>query len=116
MADLRTQPGEMIRDEHDEWPSDSAIGTFDIVTGTIAEYPGVTAHLIFICPNSRRCAVLVGPLSIPSDGLNRLHVWAWNGNLLRPTLTPSINCLTHKDNIPVGGCGWHGFITNGVIR
>lgn len=32
-------------------------------------------------------------------------VWAWDGNVEAPTLTPSVNCL--------GGCGWHGHVTNG---
>jgi hypothetical protein len=35
--------------------------------------------------------------------------WDWNGNDDAPTLAPSINCNG------AGGCGWHGFIQDGVM-
>jgi hypothetical protein len=34
----------------------------------------------------------------------------------KPTLTPSINCIAEKDGKPTGGCGWHGFITCGIMK
>jgi hypothetical protein len=34
--------------------------------------------------------------------------WAWNGDRDRPTLTPSV--------FRMGGCGWHGFLTDGEWR
>ncbi|WP_445818652.1 DUF6527 family protein [Bradyrhizobium sp. WU425] len=37
------------------------------------------------------------------------NTWDWNHDEQSPTLSPSINC-----NGP-GGCGWHGFITNGEV-
>lgn len=33
-------------------------------------------------------------------------MWQWDGNIERPTITPSIDCL--------GGCGRHLTMTNGV--
>ncbi|HVT25959.1 MAG TPA: DUF6527 family protein [Rhizomicrobium sp.] len=33
------------------------------------------------------------------------HRWEWNGDLVRPTLTPSLQ--QHSK------CRWHGFVTNG---
>jgi hypothetical protein len=43
--------------------------------------------------------------------------WGWDGNVERPTLTPSINCLSHgPDGEKYAGCGWHGFITNGQFK
>lgn len=37
------------------------------------------------------------------DGMNG---WVWNGNIDKPTLTPSI---LHTS------CGWHGYLTDGVF-
>jgi hypothetical protein len=105
----------MTRDDRDEWPETVPVGTFAIDPGTIAGYPGVTAHLMFVCPNGRRCGVLVGPVAVSRPTPDQLSVWGWNGDQDRPTLTPSINCLAEKDGKPAGGCGWHGFITNGAI-
>jgi hypothetical protein len=108
--------GTMRLDERDEWPDDVPVGSFDIEPGTIEGYPGMTAHIIFVCPNDRRCAVLLGPQHVDRPTPNGLCIWQWDGNRERPTITPSINCLSEKDGKPVGGCGWHGFVTNGVIR
>lgn len=47
------------------------------------------------------------------------HMWGWNGNRVRPTFTPSINCLDHNPENPAekyGGCGWHGHITDGIFN
>lgn len=60
-------------------------------------------RIIYTCPRGagkRACAVPIHPNALPNGAS-----WQWNGNEEAPTLTPSINC--------VGGCGWHGFITQG---
>ena len=36
--------------------------------------------------------------------LDSHDTWVWDGNMEKPTLTPSVR---HKDH-------WHGFLTNGV--
>lgn len=108
--------GNMTRDQRDEWPTDEPIGSFDIVQNGMQGYPEAKGHIIFVCPNGRRCVVVLGDKAVAPTGDQRLHIWAWDGNVERPTLTPSINCLSEKDGKPAGGCGWHGFITNGVIR
>lgn len=110
--------GNMQRDSRDEWPDSEAIGAFDIDVNThgIEGQPGATGHMIFVCPNGHRCSVLVGPASVPRPAEDKCHVWGWDGNLEKPTLTPSINCIAEKDGKPTGGCGWHGSITGGVMR
>ena len=110
------QHGNMVRDPRDVWPDTEPVGSFDIELGSIEGYPGATGHIIFVCPNAKRCAVLLGPQAVGRTDANRLSIWAWDGNLERPTITPSINCIAEKDGKPTGGCGWHGFITAGVMR
>jgi hypothetical protein len=109
------EPGNMTRDERDEWPKDEPVGSFDIGNG-VADYPGSTGHILFVCPNGKRCSVLLGPTFVPRPAEDKCNVWAWDGNCERPTITPSINCIAEKDGKPTGGCGWHGFITAGVMR
>lgn len=105
----------MVRDERHEWPQDSPSGLFDIGNG-VEGYPGSTGHILFICPNGKRCCVLLGPTFVPRPAEDKFNVWGWDGNRERPTITPSINCIAEKDGKPTGGCGWHGFITNGVMQ
>ncbi len=111
--------GNMVRDDRDEWPADEQIGSFDIEASpghSVQGYPGANGHIIFVCPNNKRCSVLIGPTFVDRPNPDALCVWGWDGNRDRPTLTPSINCLAEKDGKPTGGCGWHGFITAGVIK
>ncbi len=108
--------GDMQRDDRDEWPDDEPIGSFDIEPRGVEGYPGCTAHIIFECPNHRRCSVLLGPQPVPRPTPDALYTWGWDGNMERPTIWPSINCIADKDGKPTGGCGWHGFITAGVMR
>lgn len=106
----------MTLDTRPAWPDDTPVGTFDIEQRGVQGYPTATAHIIFECPNRKRCAVLLGPSHVPRPKDGALNIWAWDGNIERPTITPSINCIAEKDGKPTGGCGWHGFITAGVIR
>jgi hypothetical protein len=110
--------GDMVRDPRDEWPDGEPVGSFDIdpCPHGIQGYPGATGHMIFVCPSGKRCGVLVGPQPVPKPNPNSLAVWGWDGNLERPTLTPSINCIAEKDGKPTGGCGWHGFVALGVMK
>lgn len=108
-------PIEMRRDDRDEWPGNLPSGTFDIELGGVQGYPA-TAHIVFVCPNAQRCSVLLGPEFVGRPNPDALCVWKWDGNLERPTITPSINCISHKeDGEPTGGCGWHGFVTDGKM-
>lgn len=108
--------GNMHSDDRDEWPTDVSVGTFNIEPSRIEGYPGATAHMIFVCPQGRRCTVLLGPQQVDRPAEGELCIWGWDGNREKPTLSPSINCIAEKDGKPTGGCGWHGFITNGVIK
>ena len=105
----------MIRDDRDEWPKDVPIGTFCISPHGVQDHPGSTAHIMFVCPNGKRCAVLLGPNFVARPAEDKCNIWAWDGNMDCPTITPSINCIAEKDGKPTGGCGWHGFITKGVM-
>ena len=111
-----TEHGNMIRNEADEWPEDAPVGTFDISQNGVEGYPGCTAHILFECPNAQRCSVLLGPTFVARPSEGALNIWAWDGNVERPTITPSINCIAEQDGKPTGGCGWHGYITAGVIK
>jgi len=88
--------GNMTRDDRDEWPSDEPVGSFDIERGGVEGY-AATAHIQFVCPNGKRCAVLLGPEAVTRSEEGRLCVWGWDGDMDRPTLTPSINCIAEKD-------------------
>jgi hypothetical protein len=105
----------MKRDGRDVWPPDEPVGSFDIEMGRTKGYQN-TAHMCFVCPNGHRCAVLLGPRFVDRPHPDALCVWAWDGNMERPTVTPSINCIAVKDGKPTGGCGWHGHITNGLMQ
>ena len=106
----------MQRNQADVWPDYAPIGTFDVIDGAVEGQPGATAHIQFVCPNGKRCAVLLGPSFVPKATEDALNVWGWNGDHERPTLTPSVNCLSEKNGKPTGGCGWHGFIIDGEFR
>jgi len=65
-------------------------------------------RLTFVCPSG--CGS-IGGVMVAKDMADRdgKHpVWGWNGDLDRPTVTPSIQFLS--------GCKWHGFLTDGVFR
>lgn len=53
--------------------------------------------LTFPCPRQPGHECAAGP-----------QAWKWNGDVERPSLQPSIRC--------VGGWGWHGYITDGVLE
>lgn len=95
----------MRRDTRDVWPDDAPPGTFDISECSISGRK-VTARIQFVCPNRKHCGVFMGPQSEPRPDPESPHVWGWNGDAEKPTLTPSIDC---KD------C-WHGHIVDGVMK
>ncbi len=106
----------MVLNQNDSWPDDAPVGTFDIEVNGIESYPLATGHIAFKCPNGRFCSVLIGPQFVQRPEKGKCNIWAWDGNKESPTITPSINCVTHdEDGQPTGCCGWHGFITNGEI-
>lgn len=65
---------------------------------------GETAGLHFVCP----CGCGKTHAVTVNKGKKVEHAWEWNGDLEKPTLTPSIQCLS--------ACRWHGYLTNGVFR
>lgn len=69
---------------------------------------GPVPHIFYGCPRGKGlCGVPIAP-SPP----NRLgFVWTWNQDKERPTLSPSINCTVEE-----GGCGFHGFMSQGVLK
>jgi hypothetical protein len=105
----------MFYDPRDIWPEDVPIGTYDIELKGVEGYPGANAHIIFVCPNKKRCSILLGPVFVKQPNKDALNIWAWDGNVECPTISPSINCIKEKDGKPTGGCGWHGHIHQGVM-
>lgn len=107
----------MTRNENDEWPENTPIGTFSICENGIEGYPEATGHIQFLCPNKKHCSVLLGSNFVPRPDKSKCNIWAWDGNLENPTIIPSINCVTiDEEGKPTGRCGWHGFITKGEIK
>lgn len=58
-------------------------------------------RMTFLCPCG--CGSY-GGVAVAGDATKH-PIWQWDGNLESPTIQPSIRFL--------GGCGWHGFLTNG---
>lgn len=78
--------------------------------------PGRMGRLTYACPrNGQECGnVIIGNGMKPPGGK---PTWQWDGNADAPTLTPSINCLSHGPNgEKYAGCGWHGWLTAGVFK
>jgi hypothetical protein len=95
----------MVRTANDEPPeADAAPGTFCWRSHAATDYSPASRYLLYVCPKgSGYCGVPVSPGKLPNGAS-----WQHNGNDEKPTLTPSVNCT--------GGCGWHGFITNGEMK
>jgi len=98
---------QMQRDDRDVWPDDVPVGTFDIIEHRVKGMDETTGHIMFVCPGARRCGVFIGPAFVGRKNEDDLNIWQWDGNVDKPTIKPSINC--------VGGCGWHGWITDGIM-
>jgi hypothetical protein len=64
--------------------------------------PDVVAGVAFRCPCG--CG-REGYLPVEPEAAKR---WDFNGDRARPTTTPSIQF--------VGGCAWHGYLTDGEFR
>lgn len=60
------------------------------------------ASLTFVCPCGCGC---VGAVTVRA-GYGK--AWQWNGDEVRPTLTPSI--------LKTSPCRWHGYLTDGIFR
>lgn len=76
--------------------------------------PGERGRFSYGCPRGGgHCgSIVIGVGEKPAGP----KTWAWNGNVERPTLKPSINCLSHNPKNPsekYAGCGWHGWVTDG---
>jgi Family of unknown function (DUF6527) len=97
----------MQREDRDVWPGDVPVGTFDIIQHGLQGKDEVTAHIMFVCPGAKRCGVFLGPACVDCKTPDDLCVWQWDGDVEKPTIKPSINC--------VGGCGAHFFITTGIM-
>lgn len=71
------------------------------------------AGLNFACPGCGRVTCISFKRAEEALRLQRggTPAWEWNGNKEKPTCAPSIS---HNDT--KGGCGWHGFLTDGQLR
>jgi hypothetical protein len=62
--------------------------------------------MIEMCPCG--CGATGGIFFDTGDPNQASPKWKWNGDKVKPTLTPSIQ--------RTGGCKWHGFLTDGVFK
>lgn len=60
--------------------------------------------LHYTCPCG--CGVIGDVPAIAKGVITSINGWEWNGDFEKPTLAPSIKRMF--------GCGWHGFLTDGV--
>lgn len=58
-------------------------------------------YLIAMFPGQNVAHLPIRPLRDPST--NGGHSWDWDGNEVKPTLTPSVHCVGK----------WHGYVTAG---
>lgn len=107
MAEVRTQPvaaSFLLRE--DFWGKDMVC----LVPGSILrnslvdsdDQPEQGEHWYYACPCG--CGRAGGLYVGTPDKPTRKPSWAWNGDVLRPTLTPSVHHVGH----------WHGFLTDGM--
>lgn len=80
------------------WRKDLKPGASCWLRDHVRQLPAV---LVFVCPCG--CGATVHIPVKPFDPMG----WTWDGNLERPTLSPSIQRTT--------GCRWHGWLRNGVL-
>lgn len=74
---------------------------------TGSEAPDVSpGRLMFKCPCG--CGSVAG-IRVAGE-----HRWEWNGDLEKPTTSPSIRIS--GGNRPEGGDCWHGYLTDGVFK
>jgi len=75
---------------------------------------GSSGRLNFGCPRGHgNCGSIIIGNGFKPPGEK---TWQWDGNVEKPTLTPSINCLDRNPKNPkekYAGCGWHAYLTNG---
>lgn len=89
-------------------------GDFIFSDEYIDPYDSPPKWLRYQCPRGNgECSVPLAPQTT-SKG----HTWHWDGNREAPTLTPSINCLAEdlQTHEKYAGCGWHGFLQQGVFK
>lgn len=77
----------------------------------------------FQCPNVKGrwcnglliCGAPLGNGSVVTRS-HTLHCWGWDGDVAKPSFSPSINCKSQLgDGTKAAGCGWHGHIQNGKL-
>lgn len=76
--------------------------TSDAVIVTIEPRPNGNAFLVASCPVKGHCRFPVW--TCPAEGT----MWQWDGNIDRPTVSPSIDCR--------GGCGQHFTVVEGTAQ
>lgn len=62
-------------------------------------------RISFLCPCG--CGSFAG-VRVRDDGVNDGKAHGWNRSEDKPTTTPSI--------LLIGGCNWHGYLTDGVFK
>ena len=84
------------------WIKNYGVESSVIGDSAIVEGQGVLC-LSIVMPGEKSITSL--PLGPAPEQINGGHSWAWDGNLLKPTLDPSIDSSEYG--------GWHGYIRAG---
>jgi len=78
-------------------------------SGTASNPDGPTAYLTFRCPCG--CGIRAGIRVARDPAAPEKEPWSWNGDLEKPTTTPSIRIFDVD-----GKEHWHGYLTDGVFK
>lgn len=102
-----------LTDLHPRWVGAGGDGITDNTGKPVPERTGIGVS--FDCPCGKCGYLCFVPFQNPIDGgpptITSYPLWTRTGDDFDTlTLTPSILRATER-----GGCGWHGFITNGEV-
>jgi len=102
----QVQGREVAGDEYLEKPGDFCFAGADFLSGHALRNRSEYRSMLFRCPEcGSQHGVPLAPHGNPG--------WHWDGNVERPTLTPSIQILGHGKP-GTENCRWHGYLTAGV--
>lgn len=88
-------------------PGDFCFAGHDFLNGHAERKPSEYSALLLNCPECGSYHAIPIKPGNPQG-------WGWNGNVERPTLTPSI--WFEHGHVNNDTCRWHGYLENGAWR
>lgn len=92
----------VLKFENGEW-EDGRLYRRDLAPGS-ACWNDRNLAFDFVCP----CGCATVHVLPTCTGVKKDKAWLWDGNVEKPTLSPSIQCTTP--------CKWHGYLKAGVFQ